>query len=275
MKSIIIATDFSNNAFKAAGYAANLYRNIPCRFILFHAYYDGGSMVKEDIPHIIASKSEEINRNLTQLKNEFQELVHHVDTTIEAIALYGEIVKMIINEAKKQFADLIVIGTKGAGDNQTTVFGRSTVAILEDLPCSVICVPINTRLTGLDHIMFATDYHNINNLGKLFEIKGLAKANDSKISIVNIMKDLKVPVPIENGMEGLALHNFLGVIPNEFYNHQADDIKTGILNFANQKEVNLIVMINREKTFWESLFHKSLSKDTALNSAIPLLILKD
>jgi nucleotide-binding universal stress UspA family protein len=275
MKTIIIATDFSKNAWRAAGYAAKIYRKIPCRFILFHVYYEGESLVKEDVPHIIASKSEEINKDLTKTKNEFQELVHHIDTTVEGRALYGEIAKTIVNEAKNQFADLIIIGTKGTGNKQTTVVGSSTLAILDDLPCSVICVPIDTRLTGLNHIMFATDYHNIDNLSRLVQLKEIAEANGSRISIVNIMKNLKVPVPIENGMDGLVLHNFLGVIPNEFYNHQADDIEAGILNFANQKEVNMIVMINREKTFWEGLFHKSISKDTALNSTLPLLILKD
>jgi nucleotide-binding universal stress UspA family protein len=123
--------------------------------------------------------------------------------------------------------------------------------------------------------MFTTDYHNLNNLNKLVELKEIAETNDAKISIVNVKTDLKVKVPVEDGMEGLVLHNFFGAVPNEFYDIQADDVEEGILNFAHQKEVNLIVMINRNITYWKSIFHKSLSKGTALHSSIPLLILKD
>lgn len=275
MKTILIPTDFSDNAWKAAGYAANIYRDIPCRFILFHAYYVGGSVLEADAAHIIASRSEDINRSLKKTKETFLEFEHHDDTQIKAIALYGEVPEAIVKIVKNEFVDIIAIGTKGASDNKETVLGSSALGVLEHLPCPVICVPSESSLTGLDHIMFATDYHNIDNLDKLVELKEIAETNDAKVSIVNIRTDLSVHVPAEDGMEGLVLHNFFGAVPNEFYNHQADSIEAGILSFAHQKEVNLIVLINRNITYWESMFHKSLSKDTALHSNIPLLILKD
>ncbi|MFT6921775.1 MAG: nucleotide-binding universal stress UspA family protein [Crocinitomicaceae bacterium] len=275
MKTILIPTDFSDNAWKAVGFAANIYRDTPCRFILFHAYYMGGSILEADVPHIIADRSKEINRDLTKIKEAFLEFDHHDDTKIEAIARYGEVPDAVEEIVKNESVDLIILGTQGAGNNQDAVLGGSTLGVLEHLPCPVICVPFESSLTGLDHIMFATDYHNLNNLNKLVELKEIAESNDSKVSIVNVTTDLKAKVIVEDEMEILVLHNFFGVVPNEFHDIEADDIEEGILNFAQQKEVNLIVMMNRNISYWKSLFHKSLSKDTALHSTIPLLVLKD
>jgi nucleotide-binding universal stress UspA family protein len=275
MKTILIPTDFSDNAWKAVGFTANIYRDIPCRFILFHAYYMGGSILEADVPHIIADRSKEINRDLAKIKEAFLEFDHHDDTKIEAIARYGEVPDAVAEIVKNKFVDLIILGTKGAGNNQDAVLGSSTLGVLENLPCPVICVPFESSLTGLEHIMFATDYHNLNNLNKLLELKEIAESNGANVSIVNVTTDLKAKVIVEDEMEILVLHNFFGVVPNEFHDIESDDIEEGILNFAQQKEVNLIVMMNRNITYWKGLFHKSLSKDTALHSNIPLLILKD
>lgn len=275
MKTILIPTDFSDNAWKAAGYAANIYRDTPCRFILFHAYYAGGSILEADSAQIIADRSEDINRSLTKIKEAFLEFEHHDDSKIEAIARYGEVTDAVEEMVKNEFVDIIVLGTQGAGYNKDAVLGSSTLGVLEHLACPVICVPFESSLTGLDHIMFATDYHNLKNLNKLVELKEIAETNDAKVSIVNVKKDLKTKTPVEDGMEGIVLHNFFGAIPNDFHDLQADNVEAGILNFAHQKEVNLIVMINRNITYWKSIFHKSLSKDTALHTNIPLLILKD
>ena len=238
MKTIIIPTDFSNNAWKAAGYAANLYRNIPCRFILFHAYHVDSSIVEANIPQVIASKSEDINRNLEKLKVAFQEFDHHADSVIEASARYGLTSETIVKEAKNEFAEMIVMGTRGASPDEVIVVGSSTLGVLEKIPCPVICIPVETSIEAPVHIMFTTDYHNLKNLDNLSELKELAVANDSKISIVNIKDDLKAAVPIEDGMEGLALHNFLGDIPHEYYDHEENDVEKGIFNFAHENEVS-------------------------------------
>ena len=273
MKTIVIPTDFSNNAWRAAGYAANIYRNIPCRFVLFHAYHQPGTVLEEDIPHIIATRSKEINENLSKIKSEFEEFEHHADSTVETIARYGEPAVAIVTEVKNEFADAIVMGKAGSSGNMT--LGSLTMELLEFLPCPIICIPENSKVAPPEHIMFAADYHNLNNPDQLSILKDLAVPNKSKISIVNIKKDLKVPVSVEDGMEGLVLHNFFGDIPHEYFDHEEENIEEGLMNFAHQKDVNLIVMLNRNRKYWEDLFHKSMSMAVGINSDIPLLVLKD
>lgn len=273
MKTIVIPTDFSNNAWRAAGYAANIYRNTPCRFVIFHAYYEPGGALEPDIPHIIATRSKEINENLEKIKAEFGEFEHHPDTIIETVARYGEPHTAIMTEVKNEFADVIVMGKAGASDSST--LGSLTMELLEFLPCPIICIPENSEVAPPKHIMFAADYHNLKNLDQMNVLKEIAETNKSRISIVNIKEDLQIPVPIADGMEGLVLHNFFGDIPHEYFDHEEKNVEEGILDFAHQKDVNLVVMLNRSRKYWEDLFHKSMSMAVGINSDIPLLVLKD
>ena len=45
MKSILCATDFSENAFSAMQYAANLAEELNVNLVLFHAYHNQGPIV--------------------------------------------------------------------------------------------------------------------------------------------------------------------------------------------------------------------------------------
>lgn len=273
MKTIVIPTDFSNNAWKAAGYAANVFRNTPCRFVIFHAYHEPGTVLEADIPHIIASRSKEINENLQKIKTEFEQFDNHADSTIETVARYGEPSVAILTEVKNEFADAVIMGKAGASDSRT--LGSLTMEVLEFLPCPVIIIPENSEVAPPKHIMFAADYHDLNNPDQLSILKDVAESNKSRISIVNIKQDLKVPSTVDDGMEGLVLHNYFGSIPHEYFDHEEKNVEEGLLDFAHQKDVNLVVMLNRNRKYWEDLFHKSMSMAVGINSDVPLLVLKD
>ena len=52
----------------------------------------------------------------------------------------------------------------------------------------------------------------------------------------------------------------------------ADDVLSGLKQYADQNAIDLVVMVNVEQGYLESLFGKSISKKMALGSKIPLMI---
>lgn len=275
MKTILIPTDFSDNAWRAASYAANLYRGISCRFVIVHGYHAPGVMVEADISEYISSMTKTISEQMVKFEQEFNEFDLHPDSKIEIVARYGVPSSVILNQAKNHFADVIIMGTTGISNNRNIILGSTAIAIMEEVSCPVIYIPEKTEISTPDHIMFATDYNNVTNLSELLLVKEIAEQHNSKISIVNVKKDKRVPVPAEDGMEGLVLHNFFGNIEHDYFDHEEDDVETGILNFARQKQVDLIVTLKRDRSFWKNIFHRSVTKGLSLHSDIPLLLLKD
>lgn len=275
MKTILIPTDFSDNAWKAAGYAANLHRNIPCCFVIVHAYYVPGVVLEIDVSAYIASRTKEINDKMIQIQQEFEEFDHHPDTTVEIVARYGIASQIIEDQAKNYFADMVVMGTKGISNVPNVLMGSTSVEVVNTVKCPIICIPERAEIAPPMHIMLATDYNNTANLDKLLVVKELAETNNSRIDVVNVKAGLKTQVQDNEKMENLVLDNFFGDIEQEFFDLEEDDVELAILNFAHQKGVDLIVLINRSRSFWENLFHKSVTHKLEFLSDIPLLILKD
>lgn len=275
MKTLIIATDFSDNAWKAVCYGANTYHTIPCHYVIVHTYYVPSVIVEVDVPSIISEMSKEINDRMTIFKSNFEELEHHNDTTFEYIDRYGETSSILLEIAKNSFSDLIIMGTRGETNDENIIFGSTAMDLISNAPIPVIAVPENAQLEPLKQIMLATDYENITNLSTLLAVKEIAEIQESEIFVVNIKENEKSTISEEKGMEGLVLHNFFGDIPHEYFDRVEDDIETGLINFAEQKQVDLIVLVNRERKFWEQLFHKSISEKMGRYSTVPLMVLRD
>jgi len=54
-----------------------------------------------------------------------------------------------------------------------------------------------------------------------------------------------------------------------------EDPLTGVQKYIHSHNIDLLVLVNRKKSFFESLFHKSFSKQVALQTDTPLLVLHD
>lgn len=275
MKTVLLPTDFSDNAWKAASYAANLYRGIPCRFVMIHAYYTSGIILEVDISKYISTMIKDINRQMTSVQRAFEEFDHHPETTIETVSRYGVAANVIDDQAKNNFADMIVMGIKGNSNISNVAIGSTAIEVISDVKCPVICIPERAEITPPEHIMLATDYNNVTNLKKLLVLKEIAEMHNSGISIVHVKEEVKVPVAVEDELEPLVLHNFFGETVHEYFEEQEDAVEVGILNFAHRKNVDLIVLLNRDRTFWDGLFHRSITKKVELQSDVPLLVLKD
>ncbi|MDG1331331.1 MAG: universal stress protein [Crocinitomicaceae bacterium] len=276
MKTITIATDFSDNAWKAASYGASLHRGIPCQYVILHAYYvPSGGVVGVDVPSIISDRSKEVNEELMNFKTSFEDLEHHDDTTFEYVSRYGETSNAITEVAKSNFSDLVILGTRGSTNNWSFAFGSTTVDSISTAPFPILAIPSEGKLEAPEQIILASDYANFTHVETLEPVKQIAEAHKSEVLVVNVRKNEKSEASVEQGMEGLVLHNFLGDIPHEYFDLVDKDIDTGLLTFAEQKKVDLILLINRERKFWERLFRVSVSVKMGLYSTIPLLVLRD
>lgn len=54
-----------------------------------------------------------------------------------------------------------------------------------------------------------------------------------------------------------------------------EDPLAGVQKFVHSHNIDSLVTINRKKGFFENLFHKSFSKQVALHTDTPLLVLHD
>jgi nucleotide-binding universal stress UspA family protein len=143
IKTILVATDFSETAAKAVETAVEFAKKFGAQLILLHAY-------RVEIP--MASPMTAGGYVLPD--GFFEQLGSHARTQVEATAkeIEGSGVKAIgiaveqsaaiaiVDEAKERSADLIVIGTRGLTGLKHVALGSVADRVARTAPCPVLTV---------------------------------------------------------------------------------------------------------------------------------------
>src|SRR6185369_430844 len=113
MKTILVPTDFSENAINAFHYAVELSDALQAKLILLNARHIpvlASELQLEDIT--LGTMIEETTEQLKEFRTGRMEPGKHVD--VEDLVMTGLAVDAIVLAAKERKADLVVMGTKGA-----------------------------------------------------------------------------------------------------------------------------------------------------------------
>ncbi|MFT6500015.1 MAG: nucleotide-binding universal stress UspA family protein [Crocinitomicaceae bacterium] len=277
MKHIILPSDFSENAWKAMSYAADLYHNTPCKFYIINTYslptsFAGTGGV--DLPVEDVSMGKESAKQLERLLKQFKELDHHDLSKFETKSTYGSVIVAIKNlEEGLKGAPIVVMGTKGATGLGKFFFGSTTTDVIKKCKSPVVCVPDLANLGTPKSIMFAMDDLGISSQSEVQPLIELAEEWDSKIATVHINDSNNVPA--DKTPEEIVSDYYLNRIEHSFHNIPGDNIEDELMHFAEVNQIDLIAMIKRDQGFWNNFFSTSLTKNMAFYSKIPLLILKD
>lgn len=142
MKNILVSTDFSQPAYQAAVFAAELARQTGARLILFHAYHPA-ILLEEDT---IWADPDMLEREVQQKMDELARELHvSFGLSITRVLKPGFAVDEMMAVAKQVRADLLVVGTEGAGKRTKNGPGKVCAEVLKKATLPVICLPPTTN----------------------------------------------------------------------------------------------------------------------------------
>jgi nucleotide-binding universal stress UspA family protein len=141
IKKVLFPTDFSEGALSALPYALDMVRNCGAQLHLLHVIYDIASASGLYVPHI--SFDEMYKEMETNAKKELEKFglegrrdIKDVKCTILRGIPYEEILEF----AKQQKADLIVLGTHGRKGLDRFLFGSTAEKVVRYASCPVLTV---------------------------------------------------------------------------------------------------------------------------------------
>lgn len=141
MNNILVATDFSASADRALDAAIELARRDGGRIELMHVLESGTFVLPPPLDIVtVPLGSREITRHehaLVERAGRVSSAGLAVNTRIESGVAAQEIVKT----AKDVGADLIVVGSHGAGFLATVLVGSVAARVIRHAPCPVLVVP--------------------------------------------------------------------------------------------------------------------------------------
>jgi nucleotide-binding universal stress UspA family protein len=278
MKTILIPTDLSSNASNAISYAFQLFRNSETKFHILHVDHPIIDLPTSSIEFMsptiypdLVSQKKMVSKQIDSIIKELNINSENINFEIEnEIGFAGDV---IVSKAEELSCDLIIMGTKGATGFSQFFIGSVTATVIRKSTISVLAIPEDFKFDKLNKIVFATDYEGISNKKTLQPLFEIARKFDAKVMMFHAI-EAKEPIAayIEELQVWKAEKNFHHVRHTNSI-ASCENIPDGILDFAGENEADLIAIIPHTYNFFENLLHKSVSKQIAFESKIPILAL--
>jgi nucleotide-binding universal stress UspA family protein len=143
-KTILFATDFSENSLYAFPYAFSLARKYEALLAIVHVINEPVDLRGFYVPHIsFESLEEEIEEGARKMMDKFRR-VHVQDyDRCETFIVPGIPYDEIIKKAQELSADLIVMGTHGRSGLDHVLFGSTAEKLVRKSPIPVMTIRAN------------------------------------------------------------------------------------------------------------------------------------
>lgn len=274
MKSILVATDFSEAAHNATLYGAELARAFNAKLFLFSAYLQLPVPYAET-PVIISAED---MRDLVnhKLKQEADIIQSKGKTNLETVCMEGPAADSILHEAKKRKASLIIAGMKTQGKGVRKMFGSTVTAIEKKTHIPMIVVPEGTAFTNIRTIAMANESDMAPGADKqlLNTLVEIGEKFHSKLYLVHIAKnDFKEAFAVLN--RPFRLIRMMKTLDPQYRCVQAKGLSRALNEFISAYSVNIIAMLPHQHSLPGSWLTKSATRSMIFESRIPLLILPD
>lgn len=273
MNTILVPTDFSENAFVAAEYACALANATKQKVQLLHVYialYSGYGEEGNSVKQIKWAETESVE----VMKNLVGTLVKQFPgVEIEGECAKGFMIEVVTERLKKGGISLVVMGTKGVTNITESILGSTTYEVLKKSPVPVLVVPINTPDFAFQRVGFFTAYDDD-------ELDALLAFQQA----VNLRPHLSMLHFYREGDEApeKELERWQRKVEEAYADWGVSckaipvekvDINA-VTQTAKSEQLDLLVFARPHKTFFQKIFAPSLTKAVANYPTIPSLFIK-
>lgn len=267
MKTLIVATDYSNAADNALDYAAALARCIDARIVLFNAF--SLPIPASTPPFPVPDIHEFIADNKARLEQIASGITHSYGVEVICVSITSSVREELDELANRFQAGLVVMGMKKPSISRT-LFGSTTTSFIRYGKTPLLIVPEGARFQGIAKIMLASNRKDLtapNSLSILHEFALLFKA---RVQVLHVENELE-PAIVDESPESPRLEKILRGVKHTYRRLREEDVVEGIEKGAEEFLADLIVMVPTKTDFWDNLFHTSNTRSMASRTRIPLL----
>lgn len=270
---ILLPTDFSNNAWSAIRYALKLYQNESCTFYLLHAwtFIDSGSRTYITTSYV-DELQDESEKELIALKEKAKTESNNAFHSFKTIFSTDDFLNCVKSTVKEYNIDMVIMGTKGSSGVVQILFGSNTVTLMSKMQsCPVLAIPEGFDFVIPKNIAFPTDYNRFYG-EELDSLKHLSSLYNSKIRVLHINE--------ENNLSDAQNYNFailkayLEEYSTSFHWADREDKKEKVIkNFIKEHHIDVLVMINYQHSFIESIIKEPVIKKIGFQLSTPFLVI--
>lgn len=271
MKTIVLATDYSEDARNATEYAARIAAQTGATLVLFHAFFLPEPLA--EAPEMLAAVPELTQAHLIKLESLGKEITKTYGVQTSCYAGPVPVIDQLTTLVKREHANLVVLGIRGTNAWERNRFGSTTAAVLRMAHFPLLAVPEEAHFQSIQRILFACNTEAMDRENHLAILKEIALAYNAHVQVLH----LEVPEPATEAPHSSKKHinleaMFTGV-KHEYLFAEAQKVIKGIENGVQEFQADLLVMVPHRQGFWDIAMNRSNTRKIAFRTHIPLLVL--
>jgi nucleotide-binding universal stress UspA family protein len=261
MNTVIVPIDFSETSLHAARFAADFLAGTQgINIILYHSFSKAAELAT-------------VEQNLDELKNE---LLRDNVLQVETLAHQGDNFVEELNRAvRHKGADLVIMGITGRNAIAQVFIGSNTLKFAETKACPVLIVPEKSQYRPLKNVMLASDFKNALNTTPSVPIKNVLNVVRPNLHIVNVDPEHYIALTDSYEKEKQDLKQMFEEYHPEFYFMRLYDVDDALNFFAEEKNIDMIIVVQQNQNFMQKLFKRSRTRSLSYQSNVPILVVHE
>jgi len=270
MKTILACTDFSPSGENAVRYAAALARETGAELCLFHVCHL--PVITGEAP-LMAYSVEDVEKDARVLLSKEAAGVEKIfGIRPRVLVITGLASDEILDAAKTEEADLIVLGTVGVG-NSPGAFGGVVYEVMHSGQRPVLAVPPGFPYRPLRKIALATDLHKDEH-PQYDLLRRLVNHFAAKVFLVSLLKPHEQPT-VEQAVAGVQLDHDFSDINHEMVLLESENVEEGLGHFVEDMEMDLLAVLPHRHNIFRRLFGGTHTQKILKYTHVPLLALPE
>jgi nucleotide-binding universal stress UspA family protein len=272
MKTIVIATDFSENAREASRFVFETVKDPNTSFLLLNAYMtphtSAGVLVSME--NVLKKTSEEnLLSELKWVEDRFGK------RNIRTASYFGEL-KHALESLKKEIPEmLLVMGSTGTSKLEEFFLGSTTEAIIRATEIPTIVVPHTFLGVTNKNILVAVENADSLKSETKKELHSIATTLAMGFELVTIQTtQLEMGHVIEGAAERVVKEFFDGVEVKHQY-LIADTIEEGLWQATKNQKADILCVVHHNKGMLKDMFRTSISKEMVKDDLLPIIVLHE
>lgn len=275
LSNILVPTDFSETAGNAYAFALQLAQKQEADIRLLHVHQPSlevSNAYQLDQASRDFSKIEENLHQFSQnvLKTRLPRKGRNISIDVKQEVRVGPVLEEIKALSKSQDPDLIVMGTTGQGGFLNKLFGSISSEIARKAERPVLLIPQQARYAPFKRIVFASAQQPGEE--KVWApVLRLAAASEAELHFAHITPNIldgfevrECAIQVPNGRKTVTTH--IASIASK-------RVLEGLNKYIEKVDADLLVMATTQRNFFETLFHRSLTKQMVFDASVPLMVL--
>ena len=270
MRSLLLATDYSDNSIAALKLAGRLQKKFGAKLYVMHVFDISAtfiSTVSIAYARMEEAAFKEHRGRLTEFASE------HLDSTdFEVIISENSIAaNAIMEKAEELKPDLILAGMRGHNVVREFIMGSTASALIEKSLIPVLCVPSGFEAEKIEKIVYATAFEEAD-IDAIQKLIPLVKTFGATLNLVHISTQKEYAGEDQLQWFKEMLGEKIDYKELQIELRFADDIFVALNTYLDQEAPQLLVMLEREgQHLMGSLWHRDLVKRMKLEVDIPLM----